>query len=85
MIVAPELLDPVDRIARAMAKTFWPFHWATVNDETQAELIKYAKAAVEEIAPELAEVDHLRGTVDRLQVEKHDLVERLLQVGSSLP
>jgi hypothetical protein len=31
------------------------------------------------------EVERLRGQVERLQVEKHDLVERLLQIGSDLP
>jgi hypothetical protein len=37
----------------------------------------------EEVVPALiAEVEHLRGTVERLQVEKHDLMERLGQMGS---
>jgi hypothetical protein len=30
------------------------------------------------------EIGRLEGVVDRLQVEKHDLVERLLAVGSDL-
>jgi hypothetical protein len=60
-----EPLDPADRILRAMAKTFWPFYWAGLNDETQAQLIKYTRAVVEEIGPELAEVERLRAELAR--------------------
>jgi hypothetical protein len=54
-------------------------------DEVRYLLTRHPVSSLvaEEVVPALIdEVEHLRGTVERLQIEKHDLIERLLQVGS---
>jgi len=74
-----------DRLNETLKETGYIGWW---SDELEAarsyneRLINAADRREAQMAEAWDEVERLRGQVDRLQVEKHDLVERLLQMGS---
>jgi hypothetical protein len=81
MIISPEPFD-LDRATPGVATIQY------LSDELSSlrvytdRLIVAADRREDQIAEAWDEVERLRGVIERLQIEKHDLAERLMRTGS---